>query len=165
MGIFTARKLILRSGVATGLLLAAACPVSAQEVLELESITVEADKGRAQQSGGQKGEAIGTSANVATKLDSPIIETPRSVSVVTEQRLEDQGVQDVDDALLYVPGVYGAAYGRDTRGDFSLIRGVAPVQLVNGLRSNFGFYNNPRINPFTLQSVEVIKGPVPSRVV
>jgi iron complex outermembrane receptor protein len=159
MSIFTARKSILRSGIATGLLFAVACPVSAQEVLELESITVEADKGGVQQSGGQKGEAIGTSTNTATKLDAPIIETPRSVSVVTEQRLEDQGVQDVDDALLYVPGVYGAAYGRDTRGDFSLIRGVAPVQLVNGLRSNFGFYNNPRINPFTLQSVEIIKGP------
>jgi iron complex outermembrane receptor protein len=158
VSIFTARKSILRPGVATALLLAA-CPASAQEVLELETISVEADKGGVQQSGGQKGEAIGTSANVATKIDAPIAETPRSVSVVTEQRLEDQGVQDVDDALLYVPGVYGAAFGRDTRGDFSLIRGVAPVQLVNGLRSNFGFYNNPRINPFTLQSVEIIKGP------
>ncbi|HZH28738.1 MAG TPA: TonB-dependent siderophore receptor [Azospirillaceae bacterium] len=159
MSTFAARKFILRSGVSTALLLGAACPTNAQEALELDPIVVEAESGSVQQSGGEKGAAIATSSNTATKLEAPIVETPRSVSVVTEQRLEDQGVQDVDDALLYVPGVYSAAYGRDTRGDYSFIRGIAPLQLVNGLRSNFGFYNNPRINPFTLQSVDVIKGP------
>lgn len=131
-------------------------PAHAQEVTVLERITVE---GGGQQTGGQKGEAIAQSASVATKSGAPILETPRSITVVTEQRLEDQGVQDVTDALLYVPGVYGETYGTDTRGDFPLIRAMDPPLFIDGLKSNFGFYNTTRPHPYTLQSVEIIKGP------
>jgi iron complex outermembrane receptor protein len=129
----------------------------AQEPTVLERITIEG--GEAQQTGGRKGETIARSASVATKTGAPVLETPRSVSVVTEQRMDDQGVQTVQDALLYSPGVYGATYGFDTRGDWSLIRGVPPEQYENGLKSLFGFYNTTRPHPYTLQRVEIVKGP------
>lgn len=88
-----------------------------------------------------------------------LLETPRSVSVVTEQQIEDMGMQSVQDAFLYMSGVYGATYGYDTRGDWALIRGASPTYYVDGLRYNYGNYNNTRPAIETLESVEVLKGP------
>jgi iron complex outermembrane receptor protein len=102
---------------------------------------------------------IGEVAPRALKIDAPIADLPRSVSVITRQQFEDRGVLTVQDALLYTPGVYGAPYGFDTRGDWSLIRGVSPIDYVDGLRSLFSSYNNTRPHPYSLSSVEVIKGP------
>lgn len=152
------RRLLL-SSAAVGLSLAVAAPASAQETLELDPIVLEVEGAKNQRTGGHKGETIATTATAATKSAEPILETPRSLTVITEQTLEDQGVQDIDDALLYVPGVYASTYGRDTRGNWALIRGVSPPQFLNGLRTDFGFYNDIRINPYTLQSVEVLRGP------
>lgn len=135
-------------------------PVHAQEATELETITVEDGWISAgQATGGPKGETIAREATVG-KSDRLIIETPRSVSVVTEQRLSDQGVDDISDALFYVPGVYSETFGPDTRVDSKLIRGVDAPHFLDGLRHNFGYYNNSRLDPYALSSVEVIKGPV-----
>ena len=95
----------------------------------------------------------------ATKTDTPIIETPRSVNVITEQRIADQGMQSVQDALMYTPGVFGATFGYDTRGDWAYVRGVSPVQYRDGLQEIFGFYNNVRPHPYALERVDIVKGP------
>ena len=93
------------------------------------------------------------------KSDTPIIETPLSVSVLTEERIADLGALTVQDALGYVAGLYNGPYGLDTRGDWSQIRGVSPVQYLDGLKSLFGSYNNVRTAPYALQQVEILKGP------
>ncbi|MBU1308494.1 MAG: TonB-dependent siderophore receptor [Gammaproteobacteria bacterium] len=93
------------------------------------------------------------------KSDTPIIETPLSVSVLTEERIADLGALTVQDALGYVSGLYNGPYGLDTRGDWSQIRGVSPVQYLDGLKSLFGYYNNVRIAPYALQQIEILKGP------
>src|SRR5690606_6157194 len=77
----------------------------------------------------------------------------------TRQQLEDRGARTIQDALLYTPGVYGETYGFDTRGDWALVRGVAPEAYVDGLRSLFSFYNNTRPHPYALGSIEILKGP------
>ncbi len=102
---------------------------------------------------------IANESSAGTKTDVPILETPMSISVLTEERMEELGVQTVQDALLYTAGVHAGAYGTDTRGDWSTIRGSEPVQYVDGLKSLFGFYNNTRPNPFALGQVEILKGP------
>jgi iron complex outermembrane recepter protein len=76
------------------------------------------------------------------KSDTPIIETPLSVSVLTEERIADLGALTVQDALGDVSGLYNGPYGPDTRGDWSVIRDVSPVQYLDGLKSLFGCYNN-----------------------
>jgi iron complex outermembrane recepter protein len=132
----------------------------AQEATVLETLTVEDEAVSADQAtGGPKGETIIRQVSVG-KSDRPIAETPRSVSVVSEQRLSDQGVDDVSDALLYVPGVYAETFGPDTRVDSKTIRGISAPQFLDGLRNDFSFYNNSRIDPYALSAVEVIKGPV-----
>lgn len=95
----------------------------------------------------------------ATKTDTALIETPRSISVVTADRMRDQGVQTVQDALRYVSGVRGEAYGLDARGDSALIRGSSPAVFLDGLQQSFGSYTNTRPDPFTLERIEVLKGP------
>ncbi|PWW38554.1 iron complex outermembrane receptor protein [Idiomarina loihiensis] len=94
-----------------------------------------------------------------SKSDTPIIETPLSVSVLTEARIQDLGAVTVQDAIGYVAGLYNGPYGVDTRGDWAQIRGVAPVQYLDGLKSLFGNYNNVRVNPYSLGQIEVLKGP------
>ncbi|AYC35023.1 TonB-dependent siderophore receptor [Pseudomonas cavernae] len=94
-----------------------------------------------------------------TKTDTPILETPQSVSVITADRMRDQGVQSVQDALRYTAGVRGETYGLDSRGDWSTIRGSEPVIFQDGLQQTFGFYASSRPDPYTLERIEVLKGP------
>jgi iron complex outermembrane recepter protein len=115
---------------------------------EIEVITVKSQRG-----------LISYVSASGAKSDTPIIETPLSVSVLTEERIADLGALTVQDALGYVSGLYNGPYGLDTRGDWSVIRGVSPVQYLDGLKSLFGYYNNVRTEPFGLSQIEILKGP------
>ncbi len=99
------------------------------------------------------------SAGSATKTDTPLIETPQSISTLTRERLLDLGALTIQDALRYSAGVRSDAYGLDSRGDFAIIRGTAYVPYQDGLRSLFGFYNNVRPEVYGIQSVEILRGP------
>lgn len=107
---------------------------------------------------GPKGSLIAQESSIG-KSTADIMATPRSVSVITEQRMEDMGVQNVQDALLYTAGVYGAPYGDDTRGDWAIIRGSSPEFYVDGLKEAFGYYNNTRQDAYSLSRIEILKGP------
>jgi len=102
---------------------------------------------------------VATRSATGTKTDTPILQIPQSVSVITADRMQDQGVQTVQDALRYVSGVRGEAFGLDARGDSSKIRGSTPVFFLDGLQQTFGNYTNTRTDPFTLERLEVLKGP------
>lgn len=95
----------------------------------------------------------------ATKTGTPVVETQQSISVITRDRIEDQGALTLQDALGYTAGVSAGSYGFDNRGDWAFIRGTSFVQYQDGLKQLFGFYNNVRPDPFTLERVEVVKGP------
>ncbi len=94
-----------------------------------------------------------------TKDNTPIVETPISVSVLTEQRIQDLGAETIQDALGYVAGVYNGPFGVDTRGDWSMVRGSSPVQYLDGMKMLYGYYNNVRPNPYALDQIEILKGP------
>ncbi|UVE16893.1 TonB-dependent siderophore receptor [Pseudomonas sp. LS44] len=94
-----------------------------------------------------------------TKTDTPILETPQSISVVTADQIRDQGVVTVQDALRYTAGVRSEAYGNDSRGDWGMIRGSEPVMYQDGMQKTFGFYSSSRPDPYTLERIEVLKGP------
>ncbi len=98
-------------------------------------------------------------APVSLKIDAPIAETPRSISVITQQQFQDRGALNLQDALSYTPGVTAGPYGFDTRGDWAFVRGVEPVAYVDGMRSLFGYSNNVRPHTYSLDTLEVIKGP------
>jgi len=99
-------------------------------------------------------------ASTATKTDTPIAETPQAITVVTRERMTDQGALNVQDALNYAAGVRSDAYGLDSRGDWTLIRGSSPQEYLDGLRSNFNYYtSSARTDPYMLERIEVLRGP------
>jgi len=95
----------------------------------------------------------------ASKLGVAVEELPYSVSIIDQDFISETGAKNIQDALLYTSGVYAGAFGADTRGDFSKIRGVDPINYVDGLRYNYQSYNNVRPNTYALEQIEVLKGP------
>ncbi|WP_394538262.1 TonB-dependent siderophore receptor [Lysobacter enzymogenes] len=99
-------------------------------------------------------------AATATKTETPIGETPQAITVITRERMTDQGATTVQDALNYAAGVRSEAYGLDSRGDWTLIRGSSPDEYLDGLRSSFNYYtSSARTDPYMLERIEVLRGP------
>lgn len=95
----------------------------------------------------------------ATKSEAPIAETPRSVSVITADDFLDRGALTLSNTLNYTSGVTGNAFGISTRGDSATIRGLAAPEYQDNLQVQFGFFNNARADVYTLEQVEVLRGP------
>ncbi|MEE4205240.1 MAG: TonB-dependent siderophore receptor [Erythrobacter sp.] len=95
----------------------------------------------------------------ATKSEIPILETSRSVSVITNEEWRERGALTLDDTLNYTAGVVGDTFGFSTRGDFPRVRGLNVPEYLDNIQVLFGFYNNARSDIFTLEQVEVLKGP------
>ncbi|WP_397474555.1 TonB-dependent siderophore receptor [Pusillimonas sp.] len=101
-----------------------------------------------------------TSALSASKTDTPLIETPQSVTVITADQIRDQGAQGLQDALNYAAGVRSDAYGLDSRSDNFAVRGATPTTYLDGLRTNYQYYTSTtRTEPYTLERIEVLRGP------
>lgn len=101
----------------------------------------------------------------ATKTDTALSDTPRSVSVVTRERIEDQGAETLSDILAYVPGVSTSRFpvGDGLAGDIFYIRGMNQRDYGygtyrDGLRVRQNAYATSA-EPYGLERVEVFKGP------
>ena len=80
--------------------------------------------------------------------------------MVGAQQIRDQGATTIQETLRYVPGVYADAYGADSRGDYPRIRGADPDIFLDGLRlSDAWRFGENRLDAYTLERVEVLKGP------
>ena len=133
--------------------LIAASPALAQDAAAETGDPVEKDDGRT---------IVVTGALTdfgATKSDTPIVETARSISIETEQDFEEKGAQSLDDALTYSAGVTAEPFGFSTRGDFAQVRGLDAPEYRDNLQYLFGFYNTTRQDIYTLEQAEVLKGP------
>lgn len=103
---------------------------------------------------------IATRSISATKTDTPLSETPQSITVVTSEEIRDQGATGLQDALNYAAGVRSDAYGLDSRSDNFRIRGSEPSVFLDGLRTNYNWYTSTtRAEPYTLERIEVLRGP------
>lgn len=118
----------------------------------LPSITVSTDS---------PNDRLVTQGRTATvgKSSVSIQDTPFSMNVIDVKQAKEAGAKNVQDVLLYSAGVYAGQYGFDTRGDWASIRGLTPSTYIDGLRSLYGSYNTPRPEIYTLDRVEVLKGP------
>jgi iron complex outermembrane receptor protein len=140
-------------------LAAAAIPALAQQAEQvLPEVKVRAETPQSPV-GPDQGYVAGRSA-AATKTDTPLAETPQSVTVVTRERMEDQGATSLQDALNYAAGVRSDAYGLDSRSDNVRVRGAYPDEYRDGLRRLFGYYTSTtRPDPYMLERIEVLRGP------
>ncbi|CAM7450957.1 ferrioxamine B receptor FoxA [Phytobacter diazotrophicus] len=101
----------------------------------------------------------------ATKLETPDIETPQSVSIVTRQQYEEQGATSVRQAVGYTPGVYANQIGASNRFDYIVLRGFSDGSLDNiyldGLKmmGDTNSHSSLVVDPWFLDSIEVVRGP------
>lgn len=101
----------------------------------------------------------------ATKLETPDIETPQAVSIVTRQQYEEQGATSVRQAVSYTPGVYSNQIGASNRFDYIVLRGFSDGSLDNvyldGLKmmGDTNSHSSLVVDPWFLDSVEVVRGP------
>jgi len=93
------------------------------------------------------------------KTDVPLIETPQPITIVTEETFRAQGAISISDTLRYVAGVTANAYGRDTRVDSAVVRGVDPLQFRDGMRDIFSYYASITSDPYNFSRVELVRGP------
>lgn len=119
-----------------------------------------------QRSASQTGDAAGyvpITAVTATKTDTPLIETPQSVSVVTNDQMTAQGARSVAEALRYTASVLSEIQGDSTNSSpYLYSRGFVLEQFLDGMRlpSDTGFgYAVPSFDPYGLERIDVLHGP------
>ncbi|MBD9564463.1 TonB-dependent siderophore receptor [Pseudomonas sp. PDM09] len=105
---------------------------------------------------------VATRTATGTKTDTALVEAPRSISVATRQQMEDRGVQNLDDAVRYMPGIVASSFGSDTRADWLLVRGFEPTQFLDGLPLPKGVYANPKQETWNLDRLALLRGPASS---
>jgi iron complex outermembrane receptor protein len=135
-------------------LIAYGAMAQAQDILDLDDIIVDGES-----SIGLYGENIAQSSATVTKTGTAILETPRSISVVTKQNLADTGAQDIEEALSYAAGVTTGIFGADPRSDWYKVRGFNPSTYHDGLQSRFDYYNVSKPEAYMVESVEILRGP------
>lgn len=96
-----------------------------------------------------------TTARSATKTDTPLINVPQSVNVITVHSIQDRSANSIGEAIAYIPGVQTAQgennretlvfRGNSTTGDF----------FVDGIRDDVQTYRDL----YNIQRLEVFKGP------
>lgn len=96
-------------------------------------------------------------AGSGLKSDIPLIETPQSIAVVTADQIEAQGATTLRQTVGYSAGVVSAYF--DSRVDSISARGGNVAQYQDGLLRSYGTYNTARPDPFTLERVELVRGP------
>ncbi len=149
MSFIKSRKKLVSSAIASSLSIVTVNAVADENVVKLETIHQEV---KAEQTPSLK---VDNSAN--KKFVAPLLDTPKSVSVISKQLIEDTQVTTLSDALRTVPGItLGAGEGGNPNGDRPFIRGYnsESSMYVDGVRSA----TSQNREMFAVEQVEVTKG-------
>lgn len=93
------------------------------------------------------------------KYTQPLVDTPQTITVLTERLLLDQGALGLGDALRNVPGItMQVGEGGAGSGDFIRVRGFDASNDINidGFSDSLQYSRN---DLFNFEAVEVVKGP------
>ncbi|WP_146541238.1 TonB-dependent receptor [Pseudomonas bubulae] len=108
--------------------------------------------------GEQTEQSYQTEKASSQKYTAPLVDTPRSVTVIPQQVLQDTAATSLQDALRTVPGItFGAGEGGNPQGDRPFIRGfdAQSDMYLDGVRDAGGQTREI----FDIESIEVSKGP------
>ena len=103
--------------------------------------------------------AARTETFAGTKTETPLIETPKPIKIVTDEQYLSQGAISISDTVKYAAGITANAYGRDTRVDGFVVRGVNAVQFRDGMRDIYSYYASIASDPYNFSRVEIVRGP------
>ncbi|MBW4329266.1 TonB-dependent siderophore receptor [Stakelama sp. CBK3Z-3] len=147
------------------LFLGAAWPAMAQ------AQSTDAEESKTSDTGQDRQEIVVTATGLSTatsttKTDTPLIESPQTISVISREEIDLRASPNIADALAYTAGVQPEAFGMDSRVDEVSVRGFGAGgfssnnNFVDGLRlPSGGQWTRPGFDPFALQQIEVLKGP------
>lgn len=107
---------------------------------------------------------VATRSATGTKTDTPLIETPQSISVVTADQMQAQGVRSLAESLRYTPGVSAEIWGPDNRCYGTQIRGFKEQSDSFFYKDSLqlrgtGFANFTCLDPYGAERIEVMRGP------
>ena len=108
--------------------------------------------------GEQTEQSYQTEKASSQKYTAPLVDTPRSVTVIPQQVLQDTAATSLQDALRTVPSItFGAVEGGNPQGDRPFIRGfdAQSDMYLDGVRDAGGQTREI----FDIESIEVSKGP------
>ncbi|RSZ27662.1 TonB-dependent receptor [Acinetobacter bereziniae] len=147
MSFIKSRKKIVTTAIASSLSVIATSAIAQDEIAKLPTIKAQATA--------EQSLKVDQSAN--TKFVAPLLDTPKSVSVISKQLIEDTQVTTLADALRTVPGItLGAGEGGNPNGDRPFIRGYnsESSMYVDGVRNS----TSQNREMFAVEQVEVTKG-------
>lgn len=93
---------------------------------------------------------------VGGKVPTSILNTPASVSVVTQKEIEQRSASTTEEVLQYTPGVITDFYGTDDRNDYFQIRGFQATTYRDGL--TLSSMRGVREDPFAYERIEILRG-------
>lgn len=93
---------------------------------------------------------------VGGKVVTSVLDTPASVSVITEKEMEERNAETIEDVLNYTPGIITDYYGSDDRNDYFLVRGFQASTYRDGM--TLGSMRGVREEPYAFERVEILKG-------
>ncbi len=98
---------------------------------------------------------LASNSVTATKTDTPLLDVPQSISVVSRERLDDQALRSISDVLRYVPGTT-VGQGEGNRDQITL-RGQNTTAdfFLDGVRDDVQYYRSL----YNIERVEILKGP------
>jgi len=147
MAFIKTRKKIVSSAIVSSLSVMAGNAIAQDQVAQLETIRTQAEA--------EQTLKVDKSAN--SKFVAPLLDTPKSVSIISKQLIADTQVTTLSDALRTVPGItLGAGEGGNPNGDRPFIRGYnsESSMYVDGVRSA----TSQNREMFAVEQVEVTKG-------
>ncbi len=95
----------------------------------------------------------------ATKTNTPIVDLARTISIETADDFVQKGALNLAQTATYMAGVNGENYGFATRGDWVSSRGLSIPRYRDSIQELFGSYNSTRAEVYTMEQVELLKGP------
>lgn len=100
---------------------------------------------------------VATRTSGGSKMATPILDTPASISVITAKEIQQRGAESVEQILQYTSGITTDFYGSDDRFDFFKIRGFDAYTYRDGLTLGAPF-GAVREEAYAFERVEVMKG-------
>ena len=149
MAFIKTRKKIVSSAIASSLSVIAVNAIAQEQVTQLPTIS--------QEVAAEKAPSFKVDKSASSKFVAPLLDTPKSVSVISKQLIEDTQVTTLSDALRTVPGItLGAGEGGNPNGDRPFIRGynTESSMYVDGVRNS----TSQNREMFAVEQVEVTKG-------
>jgi catecholate siderophore receptor len=98
---------------------------------------------------------VAANSVTATKTDTPLLDVPQTINVVTREQLDDQAHHSLTDVLRYVPGTT-IGQGEGNRDQITL-RGQNTTAdfFIDGVRDDVQYYRGL----YNIERVEILKGP------